>query len=43
LRQRFSGEAAIPSPITPEEFAAVINRDLAMWKKVVISANIKPE
>ena len=43
LRQRFSGEAAIPSPITPEEFAAVINRDLAMWKKVVVSANIKPE
>ncbi len=43
LRQRFSGEAAIPSPITPEEFAAVISRDLDMWKKVVLSANIKPE
>jgi len=43
LHQRFSGEAAIPSPITPEEFAAVISRDLNMWKKVVLSSNIKPE
>lgn len=43
LHQRFSGEAAIPSPITPEEFSAVISRDLNMWKKVVLSSNIKPE
>lgn len=43
LRQRFLDEAAIPSPGTPEAFAELIARDLAVWRKVATAGGIRAE
>ncbi|MEQ1776402.1 MAG: tripartite tricarboxylate transporter substrate binding protein [Burkholderiales bacterium] len=41
MRDRLAQQGADPVGNTPEEFAAVIKRDLAKWAKVVKDANIK--
>jgi tripartite-type tricarboxylate transporter receptor subunit TctC len=41
MRERLSQQGAEPVGNTPEEFAAVIKRDLAKWAKVVKDANIR--
>ena len=41
MRERFTQQGADPIGNTPEDFAAVIKRDLAKWAKVVKDANIK--
>ena len=41
MRQRLAQQGADPIGNTPEEFSAVIKRDLAGWAKVVKDANIK--
>ena len=41
IRERFTQQGADPIGNTPEDFAAVIKRDLAKWAKVVKDANIK--
>lgn len=42
-RQRFAQIGMDPMPSTPEEFAALIRSETAMWAKVVKSAGIQPE
>jgi tripartite-type tricarboxylate transporter receptor subunit TctC len=42
-RKRFLDDGAEPLAGTPEQFAAVIRDDMAMWEKVVKAAGIKPE
>ena len=41
MRERLAQQGAEPMGNTPEEFAAVIKRDLAKWAKVVRDAGIK--
>ncbi len=41
MRQRLAQQGADAIGNTPEEFAAIIKRDLAKWAKVVKDANIK--
>jgi tripartite-type tricarboxylate transporter receptor subunit TctC len=41
MRERFAQQGADAIGNTPEDFAAVIKRDLAKWAKVVKDANIK--
>ena len=41
MRERLAQQGADPVGNTPEDFAAVIKRDLAKWAKVVKDANIK--
>ena len=41
LKDTFAKEGAEPWPQTPEQFAAVIRRDIERWKKVAKDASIK--
>ena len=41
MRERLAQQGAEPVGNTPDEFAAVIKRDLAKWAKVVKDAGIK--
>ena len=43
VRQRRAIEGAEPQPTTPEEYAAIIDREVAMWSDLVKAAGIKPE
>jgi tripartite-type tricarboxylate transporter receptor subunit TctC len=43
VRRRLAIEGAEPLPTTPEEYAAIIDREVAMWSDLVKSAGIKPE
>jgi tripartite-type tricarboxylate transporter receptor subunit TctC len=43
VRQRLAIEGAEPQPTTPEEYAAIIDREVAMWSELVKAAGIKPE
>jgi tripartite-type tricarboxylate transporter receptor subunit TctC len=43
VRQRLALEGTVPQPTTPEEYAAIIDRELAMWSNLVKAAGIKPE
>lgn len=43
VKQRFSSLGAEAQPTTSAEFAKFIRQDLAMWKKVVKEAGIKPK
>jgi tripartite-type tricarboxylate transporter receptor subunit TctC len=43
VRQRLALEGAEPAPTTPEQYAAVIDRELAMWSELVSTVGIKPE
>jgi tripartite-type tricarboxylate transporter receptor subunit TctC len=42
-RQRLALDGAEPQPTTPEEYAAMINRELTMWSELVNAVGIKPE
>ena len=43
VRERLAIEGAEPQPTTPEEYAAIIDRELAMWFDLVKAVGIKPE
>ena len=43
VRQRLAIEGAEPQPTTPEEYAAIIDRELTMWSDLVKAVGIKPE
>jgi tripartite-type tricarboxylate transporter receptor subunit TctC len=42
-RARLAIEGAEPQPTTPEEYAAMIDRELTMWSDLVKTVGIKPE
>jgi tripartite-type tricarboxylate transporter receptor subunit TctC len=41
LRERLSGEALEPMPMTPEQFGQYITNDIAKWTKVAKDRNIE--
>ena len=43
MREQFAALGAEPIGSTPEELAAVVQRDLKKWAKVARDANVKPE
>jgi tripartite-type tricarboxylate transporter receptor subunit TctC len=43
VRQRLAVEGAEPQPTTPEEYAAIIDREVTMWSDLVKAAGIKAE
>ena len=43
VRQRLALEGAEPAPTTPEEYVAIIDREVTMWSDLVKAAGIKPE
>ena len=43
VRGRLAVEGAEPQPTTPEEYAAIIDRELTMWSDLVKAVGIKPE
>jgi tripartite-type tricarboxylate transporter receptor subunit TctC len=43
VRHRLAAQGFDPEGTTPEQFAEIIRRDLARWKKVIASANIRAE
>ena len=43
VRGRLAIEGAEPQPTTPEEYAVIIDRELAMWSDLVKAVGIKPE
>jgi tripartite-type tricarboxylate transporter receptor subunit TctC len=43
VRQRLAVEGAEPVPTTPQEYAAIIDREVTMWSDLVKAAGIKPE
>jgi len=43
IRARFTEAGSDPASSTPEEFSRMIRTDLAKWKQVITSANIKVE
>jgi tripartite-type tricarboxylate transporter receptor subunit TctC len=43
VRARLAIEGAEPEPITPEDYAALIDREVAMWSDLVKAVGIKPE
>jgi tripartite-type tricarboxylate transporter receptor subunit TctC len=43
LKERLSGEALDPMPMTPEEFGRYIREDIAKWTKLAQARNIQIE
>ena len=43
VRERLAIEGAEPQPTTPEEYAVIIDRELAMWSDLVKAVGIKSE
>ena len=43
VRQRLALEGAEPQPTTPDEYVAIIDREVTMWSDLVKAAGIKPE
>jgi tripartite-type tricarboxylate transporter receptor subunit TctC len=43
LKEQFSALSAEPVGSTPEEFTAVLKRDLVKWAKVARQANVKAD
>ena len=41
--RRLAVEGAEPQPTTPEQLAAIIEREVTMWSDLVKAAGIKPE
>lgn len=41
IKERLSGIGAEPGSMSPPEFAAMIKRDIARWKKVAQEAGIR--
>lgn len=43
IRERLAGEGSTPATNTPEEFAALVRTEVAMWNKVIRDAKISAE
>jgi tripartite-type tricarboxylate transporter receptor subunit TctC len=43
VRRRLALEGAEPQPGTPEDYAAIIDREITMWSNLVKTVGIKPE
>ncbi len=43
VRRRLAIEGAEPQPTTPEQYAAIIDREVTMWTELVKAAGIKGE
>jgi tripartite-type tricarboxylate transporter receptor subunit TctC len=43
VRQRLALEGAEPAPTTPQEYAAIIDREVTVWSDLVKAVGIKPE
>jgi tripartite-type tricarboxylate transporter receptor subunit TctC len=43
IKDRLAGDGAEPTVGTPEQFAAFIKSDIALWTKVIKNAGIAPE
>jgi tripartite-type tricarboxylate transporter receptor subunit TctC len=43
VAQRLTAQGFDPATTTPEQFADIIRRDMARWRKVIAAANIKAE
>ena len=43
VRHRLAVEGAAPQPGTPEDYAAIIDREVTMWSNLVKAVGIKPE
>ena len=43
VRRRLAVEGAEPQPGTPEDYAAIIDREVTMWSNLVKTVGIKPE
>jgi tripartite-type tricarboxylate transporter receptor subunit TctC len=43
VKKRLAIEGAEPQPVTPEEFAAIIDHDVTMWTKLVKDVGIKTQ
>ena len=43
VRRRLAVEGADPQPGTPEDYAAIIDREVTMWSNLVKTVGIKPE
>ena len=43
MRRRLAVEGADPQPGTPEDYAAIIDREVTMWSNLVKTVGIKPE
>jgi tripartite-type tricarboxylate transporter receptor subunit TctC len=43
VRRRLALEGAEPQPGTPEDYAAIIDREVTMWSNLVKTVGIKPE
>jgi tripartite-type tricarboxylate transporter receptor subunit TctC len=43
VAQQLAGEGAVPQPMTPQAFGALIEREIARWAQVVRAGNVKPE
>jgi tripartite-type tricarboxylate transporter receptor subunit TctC len=43
VAQQMAVEGAVPTPVTPQAFAALIQRELPRWAQVVKAGNVKPE
>ncbi len=43
MARRLEGHGLVASTSTPQEFAALIRKDLVLWRKVVKDADIKPD
>ena len=41
--EKLETDGVAPASGTPEQFAALIRKDIALWKKVVTEGNIKVE
>jgi len=43
VAQQLAAEGAVPTPGTPQAFAALMQRELPRWAEVVKSGNVKPD
>jgi hypothetical protein len=43
VAQQLAVEGAVPTPGTPQAFAALIARELPRWAQVVKAGNVKPD
>jgi tripartite-type tricarboxylate transporter receptor subunit TctC len=43
VRKRIINEGAEPEPTTPEQHAAVIDREVTKWSAVIHAAGIQPQ